>query len=75
MPLNVIDEGKSYDACGMGNNCIIDIAVTDFPETDSPTKAKVLLFSILKLISFTAENDPSLTLKLILKFLPLLYFS
>ena len=46
----------------------MDMAVTDLPDPDSPTKANVLLFWISKLILSTALKVPFLTLKSILKF-------
>ena len=47
----------------------MDIAVTDLPEPDSPTKAIVSFLSRLRFIESTALNFVSLTLKSTDKFL------
>ena len=41
----------------------MDIAVTDFPEPDSPTKPTISFSCIVKLKSFTAAKTDFLTLK------------
>jgi hypothetical protein len=40
-PSKRIEDSGLYIALGSGNNLMIDIAVTDFPDPDSPTRPTI----------------------------------